>query len=164
MKPATTFLMVAVQFAVAIVQVRETVWHEYVYSEDGFAIRLPGKKPAGHDDLSLPDRKTYTAVLAQAAPGSRAQRALEFEALTLRVLNHRDCAGILAQLRTAARTGKIGGIEPESIKDLSLSGVPGLEYRWVGSGSEQMERYYCLADRAYSLSAKWPRGRRCPGK
>lgn len=85
-------------------------WKEYVYAEDGFAITLP-EDPHPHPDASLADTTVYTVVVPPQGN------------LSLRVLRQeRDCAATL----DGGLKGK-AGIDPLSVKEVSVAGHPGLE-------------------------------------
>jgi hypothetical protein len=120
-------------------------WREYVYAEDGFAITLP-EDPHPHPDASLPNVTVYTVVVPPQGN------------LSLRVLHQeRDCAATLAQLRDGGLKGK-AGIDPSSVKEVSVAGHPGLEYQYsLGSIWTNWDRFYCVNGRYYTFSTGWPR-------
>jgi hypothetical protein len=119
-------------------------WKEYVYAEDGFAITLPDD-PQPHPDSSLPDMTVYTVVVP---PHGN---------LSLRVSHQdRDCAATLAQLKDGVLKGQ-PGIDPDSLKDVSIAGHPGLEYQYTRSVFTAWDRFYCVNGRFYTFSTGWPR-------
>jgi hypothetical protein len=121
----------------------QTVWKEYVFADDGFAITLPDT-PKPHADATLPDFTVYSVSL----PGNTM--------LSLRVSHQdRDCAATLAQLKDGALKGK-SGIDPSSVKNPSIDGNQGLEYEYtVSRDGGSCERFYCVIGRFYAFSIRW---------
>src|SRR2546428_5463949 len=94
-------------------------WKEYVYSSAGFAITLP-HDPNPHRDPTMPEMTAYTVHLSPQA------------AFTLRVSSQtRDCPATLKQLKDGALAGKQPGLVAGSLKDVSVSGRPGVEWEFV---------------------------------
>ena len=119
-------------------------WKEYVFREDGFAITLPGE-PKPHPDASAPDMTVYSASLA---PGL---------GLTLRVSHqNRDCSETLTQLRDGGLQGK-SGIDPASVKEVSLGSHPGIEYYYkLSTDRVSRDRFYCVNGWFYAFSSSSP--------
>jgi len=128
--------------APAIVQ-SQTVWKEYVFADDRFAITLPDT-PKPHADATLPEFTVYSVSLAGNAM------------LSLRVSHQdRDCAATLAQLKDGALNGK-SGINPSSVKNPSIDGNQGLEYEnTVSRDGGSSDRFYCVNGRFYAFSIRW---------
>jgi len=122
----------------------KTVWKEYLFADDGFAITLPDE-PNPHTDPTLPEMTVYTPSLLSNAK------------LTLRVSHqNRDCAATLAQLKDGALQGK-EGIDPSSVKDVSIDGHAGLEYQYSSNAYlVSSDRFYCVNGRFYAFSTNWP--------
>jgi hypothetical protein len=128
--------------APAIIQ-SQTVWKEYVFADDRFAITLPDL-PKRHADATLPEFTVYSVSL----PGNAM--------LSLRVSRQdRDCAATLAQLKDGALNGK-SGIDPSSVKNPSIDGNQGLEYEYtVSRDGGSSDRFYCVNGRFYAFSIRW---------
>jgi len=53
--------------------------------------------------------------------------------------------------------GDSKGIVPGSTKDISLSGIPGVEYEWrEGTSRKTFTRLYCAKEKAYHLAIAYP--------
>jgi hypothetical protein len=116
-------------------------WKEYVYAQDGFALRAP-HDPDAHVDAALPDSTAYTVRLSPD------------DVITIRVPHEkRDCNAVLGKLRDGVRNGKMQKSRASSLKEVSISGHPGLEYEWnVSPSTVTRERYYCVNGQFYILS------------
>lgn len=115
-------------------------WKEYVYSAVGFAITLP-HDPNPHTDASMPDMTAYTVHLSQ------------LDGLTLRVSSTpRDCTATLKQLKNA---GKPPQVIPGSVKQVTVGGHPGIEWKYEQANFERYERYVCANGRFYIFTATW---------
>lgn len=121
----------------------QTVWKEYVFADDGFAITLP-REPKPHTDPTLPDFTVYSVSLPDHA------------ILSLRVSHQkRDCVATLSELKEGALRGQ-SGIEPSSVKNLSIDGNQGLEYEYTVNGVRvQLDRFYCVSGKFYAFSTDW---------
>lgn len=119
-------------------------WKEYAFAEDGFAITFPAP-PHPHPDPKLPDITVYSAFLPSTA------------LVSVRVAHRlRNCNATLAQLKEGALKGK-DGIDPSSVKDVSISGYVGTEYQYRFSADRtRSDSYYCVNERFYVISADWP--------
>jgi hypothetical protein len=75
--------------------------------------------------------------------------------VTLRVSSQTiDCAGTLKQLKDGALAGKQPGLITGSIKDVSVSGRPGVESEFVAQpGDRQYERFICTEGKFYFFAA-----------
>jgi hypothetical protein len=140
----------AAQGTTASTQHQNSEWKEYAFPEDGFAITLP-EAPHPHPDAALPEMTVYTVSLP---PNSK---------FSLRVSHQdRDCAATLSELRDGALKGK-SGIDPKSVKDVSVAGHPGLEYQYkLGSDRFSADRFYCVNGRFYTFSTSWPSAQPLP--
>jgi hypothetical protein len=119
-------------------------WKEYTFADDGFAITVP-ESPNPHPDATLPDVTVYTVSVL---PGTK---------LSLRVSHQKkDCASTLAQLKDGALMGK-SGIDPSSVKYVSVDGHPGMEYQYRDdSDLFSADRFYCVNGVFYMFSVRWP--------
>ena len=119
-------------------------WKEYVYADDGFAVTLPSA-PVPHKDPANPTMNVYTVALGADSW------------LSLRVDHqNRDCATTLAELRNGALKGK-SGIDPSSIKDVSVGGHAGLEYEYSPAADRiSSDRFYCVNGHFYAFSVGRP--------
>lgn len=135
----------------ALGQTENTPWKEYVFASDGFALTLP-YEPKPHPDANVADAMVYTVNLPDAAT------------VTLRVLHQpRDCRNTLQQLKDGALSGRAPGADASSVKDVTIDGHPGLEYRWNVSPSRAvLERHYCVDGRFYTFSTGWLSARPLP--
>ena len=121
----------------------QTVWKEYVFADDGFAITLP-HQPTPHTDPTLPDFTVYSVSLP------------DHTMLSLRVSHqNRDCAATLGELKEGALRAQ-SGIDPSSVKNPSIAGNQGLEYEYTANGGRvQLDRFYCVSGKFYAFSTGW---------
>lgn len=124
-------------------------WKEYVFQNDLFAITAP-EPPTHHVDMTTPEFMVYSIPM----PGKTV--------LNLRVSNRtRDCASFLGQLKDGALQGK-DGMDPASVKTISLDGNPGVEYQWISPLHLNFDRYYCVSGKFYVFSASWEKTEKRP--
>lgn len=125
-------------------------WKKYSFKKDGFAITLP-QEPTQHSDNLLPYTTVYTVAVS---PESN---------WALRVLQREmDCKAILANLKTDALNGE-SNADPSSVKDVLISGFPGLEYLFKASmRTYSYDRYYCVNGKLYIFSSAWSGGQSVP--
>jgi hypothetical protein len=130
--------------ALALGQRQSWSWKEYVYADDGFAVMLPSA-PVPHKDPANPAMNIYSVPFGVGS------------ALSLRVDHqNRDCAAILAELKDGALKGK-SGINPSSIKDVSVGGHAGLEYEYSAAAVRiSSDRFYCINGHFYAFSVVRP--------
>jgi hypothetical protein len=142
MKKLATLVLILSWAVFALAQRHTAPWKEYVFADDGFAITLPDI-PHPHPDTTLPEMTVYTVSLQSDAK------------LSLRVSHQsRDCDATLAELKDGALKGK-SGIDPTSVKDVSVDGHPGVEYQYGLGDRSSSDRFYCVNGRFYSFSCSW---------
>jgi hypothetical protein len=126
-------------------------WKNYKYPNAGFAVTFP-HDPNPHNDPTMPEMTAYTVHFSSRA------------GLTLRVSSQtRDCAATLKQLRDGALSGKQPGLIAKSLKDVSVSGYPGIEWEFRAQpGVQQFERYVCAEGKFYFFAASWPSSEQKP--
>lgn len=124
-------------------------WKEYTFQVDRFAITAP-EQPSHHVDMTTPEFMVYSIPMPAKT------------VLNLRVSNRtRDCASFLGQLKDGALQGK-DGMDPASVKTISLDGNPGIEYQWISPLHTNLDRYYCVSGKFYVFSASWQKGESRP--
>jgi hypothetical protein len=117
-------------------------WKEFVFQLDKFAITAPGE-PTTHSDAKNPEFTVYSIPMPDKI------------VLNLRVSNQsRECAPMLDQLADGARRG-LDGMDPSSVKTISIDGNPGVEYQWISPVHTNSDRYYCVQGKFYVFSASW---------
>jgi hypothetical protein len=123
-------------------QQENSTWKEYRSAADGFALTVPSL-PTPHDSPALPGATVYVVPL-KADSG-----------VVLRVKKEgRDCSGVVALLKNLKSQFSN---DPSSVREISIEGHPGVEYRWKkSSASTILERWYCVGDRLYVFSVNWP--------
>jgi hypothetical protein len=143
-RPILVFIIILMLAVLALGQDQKGAWKEYVYENDGFAITLPLPPYPPHADPALPDMTVYTVALSSGR-------------LSLRVSHrNRGCSTILTQLKDGALAGK-SGINPSSVKEVSINGNPGLEYEYkLNPDQFSSDRYYCVDEMFYAFSSSWP--------
>jgi hypothetical protein len=146
----STFCLTVLTFC----QSEKMSWKEYVYETDGFALTVPSE-PTPHPDAIFPETTDYSVTPHGAYWG-----------ITLRVMHqNRDCSATLGELKTGANNGK-GGTDPSSVRDISIAGHPGVEYRskieWAKPPQVSLERYYCVNGRFYIFTLEWESARQLP--
>jgi hypothetical protein len=146
---STILLLLSCATLVAAQNQSSSAWKEYVFQVDGFAITAP-EQPTHHVDMSTPEFMVYSIPL----PAKNV--------MNLRVSNRtRDCASFLGKLKDGALQGK-NGMDPASVKNISLEGNPGVEYQWISPLHSNLDRYYCVSGRFYVFSASWQKGESRP--
>lgn len=137
------FMLFGVLFAQKGPQIQEQ-WKEYSYPEDGFAISAP----------SAPDIQKET------------------EAADVRVYTWRVASDVSLSIRTAIRPNCMKTLQeplppdayyPGSLKRLFLDGNLGMEYESpYGTAGHSLQRFYCVKQRAYSLTVAYPESKPRP--
>lgn len=102
--------------------------------------------PTPHDSPALPGATAYTIPLKGTDSG-----------VVLRVKKGAaDCASVISRLKQSAKNGATSEADPSSVKDLSIDGHPGVEYRWAKNDIyTHLERFYCGDGRIYVFSVNW---------
>jgi hypothetical protein len=123
---------------------RQSLWKEYVYPEDRFAIRAPAS-PRIYPDPQAPDVRIYHWDLAPLV------------VFTIHSGVRPNCLDVLATFKSSPAKSKYGEKIPGSMKDISLSGYKGLQYEMVlVTGRRAFERLYCAKEKSYSLTLAFP--------
>jgi hypothetical protein len=148
---ASFVLIVSLAFACpasVLSQQEKSTWKEYRSAVDGFALTVP-TLPTPHDSPAFPGATAYLIPLKEPDSG-----------VVLRVKNEgHDCSGVIALLKS----GKKSSADASSVRDLSIEGHPGVEYRWKKSSSYTiLERWYCVDARLYVFSVNWPTAQSFP--
>jgi len=126
----------------ATAQQSRSSWKEYVNQEEGFAVTVP-ESPTHHPDASTPEFMVYAIPMPNKI------------VLNLRVSNRKhDCGEFLDQLKHNLLAPN-SGIDPATVKTLSIDGNPGLEYQWISPLHTNSDRYYCVEGKFYVFSASW---------
>ncbi len=147
MKHAIIVLLAFSLTPLTVAQNKKVPWKEMAYASDGFAITVP-YPPLPHADANIPETNTYPIYFPD-ADGIR---------LSLCVMHQsRNCSETLGRLK------RNPSADPSSIRELSIDGHPGLEYRWqTDRDTMGLERYYCVNDRWYIFAARWPKAHQYP--
>jgi hypothetical protein len=128
----------------AAAQTGKTEWKELIYASDGFALTAP-YPPLPHADAQIPDTNTYTVNIPQ-----------ENSSVTLRVMRQpRNCDATFKQFKDLAKVVE-NHVDISSLKDLTIDGYPGLEYRAQSSDTTEFSRYYCVNGQFYAFTTRWP--------
>jgi len=117
-------------------------WTEYVFVKDGFAITSPAA-PNPHRSTQLGDATAYTVHFPDTNEG-----------ITLRVLHQpHECGTYLGELKRGVLAGKQAGVNPSSLKDISINGYDGVRYESNLKPDRMLEeRYYCVKNRFYAFA------------
>jgi len=140
MKAALCCLSTIILLCAAIAQEKKhsgPQWKEYAYPEDGFSITAPAA-PNIHTDPEATDVKVYRWDLATDIP------------FAIHVGVRPNCKDILQQAKD----------EPpqESLIEIFLDGYRGIESHAANRKAQrnELERIYCVKEKAYSLSIQYP--------
>ena len=138
-------LVVLVFPASVLCQQTKSTWKEYRSAADGFALTVPAL-PTPHDSPAFPGATAYAIPLKGLDSG-----------VVLRVKKDAaDCSSVITRLEERMRE-KSSEADPSSVRNLSIEGHPGIEYRWRKSSSYTiLERWYCVDGRLYVFSVNWP--------
>lgn len=119
-------------------------WKEYAYPDAGFAVTAPAS-PRIYPDPKAPDVRTYHWDLAPNI------------SFIIHSGNRPNCFQVVEKFKAALQTGDSKDIVPGSMKDISLSGYPGVEYEWrEGTVRTTLSHLYCAKERAYHLALAYP--------
>jgi hypothetical protein len=118
-------------------------WKEYIFPADNFAITTPSS-PRIYPDPQRDEVRIYHWNLG---PGI---------VLTLRAGIRPDCVDSLKRVKDYTEKDRPKAFVPGSIKDVSQSGLPGLESESHFPNHWLAERAYCDKEKAYSLSLSYP--------
>lgn len=140
------------------------MWKEVVYSKDAFALTAP-YPPLPQADPEVADTTVYAVKIPNRKNVS----------LTLRVMvlgEPQECSANLARLKgmltgTApsgnASAAVVSGVDASSVKDLTIDGYHGIEYKHtLGPSRMGLKRSYCAGDRFYAFAASWPAAQGVP--
>jgi hypothetical protein len=136
---------------------QEQQWKEYVYPNDGFAIKFP-YAPTPHKDSQVPDGTAYTI-------------SSPVYDLSLHVANVQDgCASAFSQylnlvrrLVKQLREGTLDQsqsdfrVDASSAKEITVGGYPAVEYEQEVKKSKRndYERIQCVNKKLYMFTALW---------
>jgi hypothetical protein len=119
-----------------------TQWKEYVYPDGGFAVTAPAS-PRIYPDPEASDVRTYHWDLTPSIT------------FVIHSGNRPHCLQVVESFKL--QRGDSKGIVPGSTKDISLSGIPGVEYEWrEGTSRKTFTRLYCAKEKAYHLAIAYP--------
>jgi hypothetical protein len=124
-------------------QQEKQTWQEYTYPADSFAVTAP-TAPNPHASPALPGGTSYMVQLSTDT------------GVVLRAKTVPDCSGVIPRRKESLLSGKDARVGHSSLKDLSLNGHAGLEYKWKTPANTVLERWYCIDGHLYILSASWP--------
>jgi hypothetical protein len=121
-----------------------TQWKEYAYPDAGFAVTEP-VGPRIYPDPKAPDVRVYHWDLAPNI------------LFVIHSGNRPNCLQVVENFKAALQRGDSKDIVPGSMKDISLSGNPGVEYEWrEGTARRTLSRLYCAKEKAYDLTVAYP--------
>lgn len=118
-------------------------WKPYIYPDDGFRVTLPSQ-PSIQNDGGDTHIHVYSVRLASGSV---------FNLRAIRRLT--DCETTLADLWDKAAGNKDSGqpVVKGSLKQVSISGLMGLEYETTQSGERNLHRFHCGNKIFYIFSA-----------
>jgi hypothetical protein len=123
----------------------QAVWKEYVFSDDGFAITLPGD-PHPHKSPQMANGMAYSVPLSNGARFS----------LYTEQANDRCTDTVRGQLRDAQNKAESNGYRVISFREVDGSGYKGIEFvQQVPTLKIDYERWICAAHRLYLFAADW---------
>jgi hypothetical protein len=125
-------------------QREKSTWKEYRFAADGFALTVP-TFPTPHHSPVLRGATAYVIPLNEVRGG-----------VVLRVKKGADCNNVISRRKEQIRSEKNSAVDPSSVRDVSIEGHAGVEYRWKRSKSYTiLERWYCVDERLYVFSVNW---------
>ena len=122
-------------------QQQKPPWKEYAYPADGFALTAPSS-PKSLDSVSVPHA---TAYIVQLEADTR---------MVLRTQTTNGCSAAIPLLKESAL--KDTAIEQSSLKDRSIDGHPGMEFKRKPDRQGSFERWYCVDKHLFIFSVTWP--------
>jgi hypothetical protein len=127
-------------------------WKEYVYSEDEFAITLPGD-PHPHKSSQMPNGTVYLLQLSSGAIFS----LHTMEANDKCVDAVRSQSDIYAKNKADSATSTSKGFKAISFREVTGSGYTGVEFiqQVPPAGRLDYERWVCGPHRLYVLAFAW---------
>jgi hypothetical protein len=121
-------------------------WKEYKSVSDGFSLTVPTLLTP-HNSPALPGATAY-AIPLKDVDGAFVLRVKREEA---------DCSSVISRQKDRVTSDRNSGIEPSSVREISIEGHRGIEYRWQRSSAYTiLERWYCVSNRLYVFSVNWP--------
>ena len=154
MKKLTIALAIPILACAVLSQSSNPQWKEYVYPDDGFAITLPAA-PNPHKDGGDRHINVYTVQMGKTVFSLRAVSRLM------------DCETALAELWDKAENN-LDPNEPMvkgSLKQVSLSGMKGLEYATdLGAGERSLHRFHCADSHKFYIFRVGYSGRQQPAE
>ena len=134
-------------------QREKSTWKEYKFAADGFALTVP-TFPTPHHSPVLRGATAYVIPLNEVRGG-----------VVLRVKKGADCNNVISRRKEQIRSEKNSAVDPSSVRDVSIEGHAGLEYRWQRSKTYTiLERWYCVDERLYVFSVNWLRAKPFPAR
>ena len=119
-------------------------WKEYAYPDGGFAVTAPAS-PRIYPDPEASDVRVYHWDLTPTI------------IFVIHSGNRPHCLQVVENFKAALQKGDTKNIVPGSMKDISLSGNPGVEYEWrEGTSRKTLSRLYCAKEKAYHLTIAYP--------
>jgi hypothetical protein len=123
----------------------DSVWREYTYPADGFAISAPSQ-PNIHPDPQAADVAVYSWRFGTDAAGS------------VHAGVRPNCLEMIGAFKETLRTGTNKYGMRAVGKEISLEGHPGIESREEKNGRQLREHIYCVGQKAYDITGIWIAG------
>jgi hypothetical protein len=125
-------------------------WKEYAYPDAGFAVTAP-VDPRIYPDPKAPDVRVHHWDLTPNI------------SFVIHSGNRPNCQHVVEDFKAALQKGDSRGLVPGSMKDISLSGNPGVEYEWrEGTARITLSRLYCAKEKAYHVTLAYPASKAKP--
>jgi TonB family protein len=145
-RPTAIETRVAVKFTLSKHGTTPSDWKEYVYTEDAFAISLPGD-PHPHKSSQMPNGMAYSVPLSNGA------------GFSLYAMEATDSCGDAVRSesdKAGSDEGRSKGFKTISVRQIAGTGYTGIEFlQQIPTGKIDYERWLCSANRLYILTSTW---------
>lgn len=119
-------------------------WKEYAYPDGGFTVTAPAS-PRIYPDPEASDVRVYHWDLTPSIT------------FVIHSGNRPHCLQVVENFKAASKKGDTKNIASGPMKDISLGGIPGVEYEWrEGTARKILVRLYCAKEKAYHLAIAYP--------